>query len=596
MTHATRTRILTFCLAVLPAGIVFRFPLFSPLVGLAQTPSFSTHSFSSAAGNSVALHGDLNNDGYEDLIIGTVPSPYRVFLSKGNGTYTELKSLPASINAYNLLLGDFNGDGKLDLVAGNQIYFGHGDGTFGSGVVIPLPAGFLPLAVADVNHDGKTDLLWANGDAIQVFFGNGDGTFRAGPASPIENGQPPVQFITGDFNGDGNVDVVMTWFTPFGPLRTTVQAFSGDGNGNFTPTFSDNNQAQLNLSAADVNGDGISDLVGTSVLNDPDLGSFTSRELYIYYGQGNGGMVPTGGIVLAQFGVGQAAVADFNGDGIPDIAVFETDCDDSSDCTVTTAATLHVLSGMGNGAFADQTTVSSLQSNPGSPFVLRGNRDTKADLLFTNPTTSATAYITLLNTTAGNFPTCAAPNAAVGIAQCSPTAGSSVNSPVNFAIGAAGTVPLQKVEVWADGKKQVQQLAGAFSNYSFLNASVPLAAGSHKIVVFAAGWDNSLQSKSFTLDVKASSCAAPASAGVHICSPASGASVSSPVLVTATSKVTGTIVSTQLWVDGVKNFNAPGSTTLTTSVSLAAGSHRFAVIATNTSGQKWESTVTATVK
>ena len=91
-------------------------------------------------------------------------------------------------------------------------------------------------------------------------------------------------------------------------------------------------------------------------------------------------------------------------------------------------------------------------------------------------------------------------------------------------------------------------------------------------------------------------CAAPTSAGVHICSPASEASVSSPVLVTATSKVTGTIVSTQLWVDGVKNFNAPGTTTLTTSVTLAAGSHRFAVIATNTAGTKWESTVTATVK
>ena len=56
------------------------------------------------------------------------------------------------------------------------------------------------------------------------------------------------------------------------------------------------------------------------------------------------------------------------------------------------------------------------------------------------------------------------------------------------------------------------------------------------------------------------------------------------------------IVSTQLWVDGVKNYNAPGSTTLTTSVSLAAGTHRFAVIATNTAGQKWESAVNATVK
>ena len=91
-------------------------------------------------------------------------------------------------------------------------------------------------------------------------------------------------------------------------------------------------------------------------------------------------------------------------------------------------------------------------------------------------------------------------------------------------------------------------------------------------------------------------CSAPSSDGVHICLPASGSSVSSPVLVEATSKVTGTIVSTQLWVDGVKNYNAPGSTTLTTPVSLAAGTHRFAVIAVNTAAQKWESAINATVK
>jgi Bacterial Ig domain len=132
-----------------------------------------------------------------------------------------------------------------------------------------------------------------------------------------------------------------------------------------------------------------------------------------------------------------------------------------------------------------------------------------------------------------------------------------------------------------------------------------LSDSTHKLYVYtltptsitaAPGSPYTIASANALVVVPTSSCSAPTSAGVHICSPASGASISSPVLVTATSKVTGTIVSTQLWVDGVKNFNAPGSTTLTTSVSLAAGSHRFAVIATNTSGQKWESTVTATVE
>ncbi|MGA8289821.1 MAG: hypothetical protein WB950_14015, partial [Acidobacteriaceae bacterium] len=81
MTHAVRIRILTFCLAVLPAGMVFSLLLLSPLAALSQTPTFSTHSFSSSAGNVVTLHGDFNTDGYEDLMIGT-----RVYVSNGNGT------------------------------------------------------------------------------------------------------------------------------------------------------------------------------------------------------------------------------------------------------------------------------------------------------------------------------------------------------------------------------------------------------------------------------------------------------------------------------------------------------------------------------
>ncbi len=228
---------------------------------------------------------------------------------------------------------------------------------------------------------------------------------------------------------------------------------------------------------------------------------------------------------------------------------------------------------------------------------LRDNRDTKADLIVPEQNTpnGTATLVTLLNDTAGNFPTCNAPNAAVGIAVCSPSTSSAV-SPVSFAVGAAGDTPMRDVQIWIDGKKQAEQLPGAFSNYSFLNATLPVAAGSHRLAILAVGWDGSTESKVSTLDVaSSSSCSAPTSAGVHVCLPASGSTVSSPVQVQATSKVTGTISNMQLWVDGVKKFTS-ASTTLTTSVSLAAGTHRFAVIAVNTAGQKWESAVNATVK
>ena len=70
MTHVVRTRILTLCLAVLPSGNSFHLLLLFTLTGLSQTPSFSNAPLllRSAVNNSVVLHGDLNNDGYEDLI------------------------------------------------------------------------------------------------------------------------------------------------------------------------------------------------------------------------------------------------------------------------------------------------------------------------------------------------------------------------------------------------------------------------------------------------------------------------------------------------------------------------------------------------
>ena len=94
----------------------------------------------------------------------------------------------------------------------------------------------------------------------------------------------------------------------------------------------------------------------------------------------------------------------------------------------------------------------------------------------------------------------------------------------------------------------------------------------------------------------AAACSAPSSNGVHICAPTNGSTVSSPVVVKAASTVAGTIARMELWVDGVKKYTATSSKQLNTTISLAAGSHRFSVFAINTADQKWQSVVTATVK
>jgi hypothetical protein len=175
-----------------------------------------------------------------------------------------------------------------------------------------------------------------------------------------------------------------------------------------------------------------------------------------------------------------------NGDGINDLIVHELRCDAAGDDC------LGILTRNSNGTNNPQQTILTSASLSG-PSALRATRNSKPDI--------ASGMFVLLNTTPGNFPSCVAPNAFEGINVCSPTASSTVSSPVSFKVGAAGQVVMRKAEVWVDGKKLAEQLNG-YSNYTFLVKSLTLSPGSHRVVIFAAGWDNSLEEKVFTLKVK----------------------------------------------------------------------------------------------
>ena len=576
--------------------------LLFPLAAISQTPSFTTNSV--ATTSSMNIHGDVNNDGFEDLI-GYSANAFSVFLSNGDGTYRAPITTAVANGIFPSLLGDFNDDGKLDLVTlnnyadkngntGFSIYFGNGDGTFGAPVTHVVTGQITAIAAADVNHDNKTDLLidsttdGGNTDDVQVLFANGDGTFRPGPTT--YNTNAGAGLLTGDFNGDGKVDIAALNGSEG---SSYLGILIGDGTGKFTQTYSETNGYNVAFVAADVNGDGRTDLIGPDFTYSTNGGNHHPW-LAVYYGNPDGTMtpaqIPTDNCVAYS-----VAVADFNGDGIPDIAIPETSCSSSAP-----TETMTILSGKGNNQFGPETPVYSTTNSMDVLLDFRGNRDTKPDIVFSEETPQSNGYhpgaiTTLLNTTSGNFPTCNAPDAATGISLCSPAPGSTVSSPVNFSIGAAGDVAMRKVEVWVDGNKDAQQLADAFSNYSFLNASVPLSAGSHNVTVYAAGWDNSLQSKSFTVNVAgSSSCSAPSAPGVHVCSPVSGSSNSSPLSVQAASTVTGTIARMEVWVDGVKKYTST-TTSLNTSLALAAGNHRFDFYAVNTAGQKWETTIYASI-
>ena len=595
-----------------------------PLIGAAQV-TFSSHSFSpSTLLQEVAGHGDFNGDGREDLLIksfGTAANPQAfpllVYLSTADGTYAAPVTLPSPATGGSVVIGDFNHDGKLDLAtttaAGSQleIYLGNGDGTFQVGKPLvesgSAQENTQSIVAADMNHDGKTDLVQivsnnnTVGNQMQIWLSKGDGTFTAGQrVTGIQAG--PAQGELGDFDGDGKPDIAI------------LQGFEGASS---VTVYYGDNAGHLGSPASLTDPNGYDDFYSSSpvgdVLNVGRSAIVSNRTIYGI--EGTGSYLPQIGIFQGNanrtlsFQVVNTtqcpidiSVADFDGDGLNDLAYSSQSCSGSQSGQVN----FDFKKGLGGGTFADeQLFYETMYYAGGDMQLLKSSAETRPDLVFSqdtgplNASNNAPQELTLLenaSTSSTTFPGCNPPGGAGGINVCAP--GASATSPVKFSIGATGPTPMRTVAVWADGKKVSEQLAHAFSNYSFLDASVALSTGSHAITLYGTGLDNTLQTKSFTLQVGAGGggCAAPASAGIDICSPVNGATVSSPVTVSATGTVTGTFLRFEVWVDGVKKFTSTTTDGANLSLALAAGKHTFSFYAVNTAGTKWNKVSVVTVK
>ncbi len=190
---------------------------------------------------------DLNADGKIDIVMGNDPS-LTVLLGNGDGTFgapTTYALLPSLLaGTADVTAGDFNGDGKLDLAAGEDggvgVLLGNGDGTFGARTdfICDTSTHHDSVIAGDFNLDGKLDLVTAGGETSSVYFfpGNGNGTFApcttttVGPTVPPVAGQGthPVSMTTGDFNRDGKPDLATA--NNFG---ISVTVLLNQGNGTF---------------------------------------------------------------------------------------------------------------------------------------------------------------------------------------------------------------------------------------------------------------------------------------------------------------------------------------------------------------------------
>ncbi len=281
---------------------------------------------------------------------GGDPTPeLEILLGTGDGHFTIAPD-GGNVQGWPIGAADFNGDGKLDLLTNSTDYFGddwppavnlgNGDGTFGNPIAVGNGFGVgndYLAAIGDFNGDGKLDVAVPDGynGAVDLYFGNGNGTFQ--PMKVVNTQRSGNSAMAADVNHDGKLDIV----------TDGVDVLLGSGDGTFTDnlvTTSGGSGAPMYLQLADFNNDNKLDLMyqfdGINFLLGNGDGTFGTQQNW-----------NSGGTPALSYGL-----ADFYGDGRLDAVFFETDAFTSTpEISVFRQTTLNISPTFANmGAYVGQ--------------------------------------------------------------------------------------------------------------------------------------------------------------------------------------------------------------------------------------------------
>jgi len=274
---------------------------------------FNTYSACRAHGLAT---GDFNGDGIADLVVADAGcGQVTVLLGNGDGTFQEGGAFSTGGGAifapYSVAVGDFNGDGKLDLATADEglnrasVLLGNGDGTFQSHVDYETGADSRQVATGDFNADGRLDLAISSSQGVSILLGNGDGSFQSQTLYRLVTSDNPYLIIA-DLNRDGKLDLAVA------NTEGSVSILLGNGNGSFqNPVTYATGGYSATVIAADFNGDGVLDLAS---------GNYYDGNIAILLGNGDGTFQGHLNFAAAD-GARGLAVGDFNGDGRLDLAV-----------------------------------------------------------------------------------------------------------------------------------------------------------------------------------------------------------------------------------------------------------------------------------